>query len=221
MNKEEKKVGSGKKKIITPGIVALAFVAAIAVFAVMLYTEKKVVAAENTVSVVVSRELIENGRELGSDNIDELFYVAKVPESLVPLGAIVDASALDNKTSKIDIAKGSIVTDGMFSQTDVVKSLMKEPVMACFKADDLYQVVGGIIRKGDEVHIYTEMDDGSIKLRWSNVQVVDSFDSKGDPVNTYEEGRTTRFNIYIEKSDVEEFYRMMDSKRVRIVKKCE
>ena len=37
----------------------------------------------------------------------------------------------------------------MTSQKD-----MTQPVVAGFKADDLYQVVGGVLRSGDRINIY-------------------------------------------------------------------
>lgn len=42
----------------------------------------------------------------------------------------------------------------MFTAVNDITKDMTQPVVAGFKADDLYQVVGGVLRSGDRINIY-------------------------------------------------------------------
>ena len=52
------------------------------------------------------------------------------------------------------IEKGSVVTRGMLESEEQITGEMEEAVIAGFRAEDLYQAVGGVLRAGDRIHIY-------------------------------------------------------------------
>ncbi|MBQ7926444.1 MAG: hypothetical protein IJ335_09150 [Lachnospiraceae bacterium] len=117
------------------------------------------------------------------------------------------------------VEKGTLVTRGMFESVERVLAEMKEPVVAGLKAEDLYQVVGGILRPGDRIHIYLLGQDGEIRLLRDDVYVQQTFDTHGNPVEPGD-GVTAvyRLNVYMEKRDVDEFYGDLSTGTLRIVK---
>ncbi len=205
-----------RKGNMTPGLVVAAFAAALVVYALLIYTEKKAMAKEETVYVAVAAAEIKKGDELSGENAAGLMELREVPKSLAYEGVVLDLNELEGKQAFIGIKKGEMISTDMAAEVFKPKSEMKEPVLIGFKAEDYYQTAGGRIRPGDRIHIYLQDEKGEIGLRWSNVYVADAFDSAGDPVAVSDAGKTLRYNIYMEKGDVEEFYRKLDAKLVRI-----
>lgn len=205
---------------IAPGIILGSFICAIAVFFALLYTEKRAMAAGEYETVVVANENILRGESFDESNIDKFFSKLQVPKNLVPEGAVRSIDDLLGKKSDCALYGRTIITEKMFTSENDIKGTMKEPVLACFKAEDLYQAVGGILRSGDKIHMYMVDESGIVKLKWSDVTIVNAFDNAGNEVTLASADKSIRFNVYMEKADVEEFYHLLDSKRVRIVKVC-
>ena len=102
---------------------------------------------------------------------------------------------------------------------DEIVQEIKDPVIAGFKAEDLYQVAGGVLRAGDRIHVYTVTDERETVLLWENVYVQGVFDQAGARI---ENGDTStaaqRLNVYLAKEDVEAFYSGLASGMLRVVK---
>ena len=113
------------------------------------------------------------------------------------------------------------MTGGMFEKMTDILGKMEEPVVAGLKADDLYQVVGGTLRAGDRIHIYSVTGEKEAVLIWENVYVKEVFDQTG---NRIESGNSVaaaqRINIYLDKADVIGFYSELASGAMRVVKVC-
>ncbi len=199
-----------------PALIGMAFLAAIAVYVFLLYTEKKTLAREAEVAVLVSTAEIKKGFITTNENKKTSIGIKNVPESMVPEGAYYAEDELEAAVALLNIPAGSILTRDMFEDMNNITNEMKSPVLVGLKVDDLYQSAGGSIRTGNRVHIYLQDDNDKVRLRWSGIYVADAFDSGGNELFESDEGRAVRFNIYLEKSDVEEFYNGLDSKRLRI-----
>ena len=99
-------------------------------------------------------------------------------------------------------------------------TVVSEPVVAGLRAEDLYQVVGGVLRAGDRIHIYRVDEEGKAVLAWENVYVQGVFDQSGTAISN--EDRNTaaqRINVYLDKKVVEEFYSQLNAGALRIVKR--
>ena len=239
---------SGGKRNILPGACVLGLVIAIIIYAVMLNTEKNVLSDYARASVYVAVKDIPTGQPITSENFQEYFALKEIDEKIVPAAAFGSSDQLEGLVALYKIDSGSIITSGMFDTVNEITKDMENPVIAGFKADDLYQVVGGVLRAGDRIHIYrvvedenagntvvTEADDGTdgenannekaaaagAVLMWENIYVQDVFDQTGNRIISGDvETSAQRINVYLDKSDVEAFYAELASGTLRVVKDC-
>ena len=122
----------------------------------------------------------------------------------------------------LNIEEGVFLSQGMFEQWNDIVGDMKAPVVAGFKADDLYQVTGGVLRAGDRIHIYTVSEDGQAGLIWENVYVEQVFDSAGTAIKGEDRvSPAQRLNVYLDAEDVERFYTELARGTLRVVKVCD
>lgn len=204
------------------GCIITAMIAAVAVFAVMLQIEKNMLSGYEKGEIYIAVTEIPKGQILTEENIDNYMSLQKVDVQLIPDTAIWNRGGLMGLSAKYDIEKGVLLTRGMFVSVDEAAESIGEPVIAGIKADDVYQLAGGVLRAGDHVHIYNSDEEGKVKLKWSSVYVQQVFDSSGKAIGN-EDTKTAaqRLNIYIDKSDVESFYSELNSGSLRVVKVCE
>ena len=218
MKGKENKV-KRKARAVAPGVVIAAFAAAAVVYGVLIYTEKKLTEKEPERIVAVATEKLNKGSDIYLEGPGKNVEFKSVPESLVPEGAS-DITDPGRFYAVCEISKGSILTESMLSDKSSAKRRMTSPVLIGFKAEDYYQTAGGKIGKGDKIHIYVEDEEGEVTLRWSDVYVADAFDASGEEIDPKEGGKSVRYNIYLEKKDVEEFYEKMESKSIRVALAC-
>ena len=101
---------------------------------------------------------------------------------------------------------------------------MEEAVIAGFRAEDLYQAVGGVLRAGDRIHIYCIDKEETAKEKpvWKNLFVQQVFDQNGNAIDS---GDTTtpaqRINVYMDNGKVDDFYRNLAKGSLRVVKVCD
>lgn len=212
------KVQNRKRAFWTGSIIA-AFVAAAAIFILMLQIEKNVLANYEKGYIYVASREIPKGTLLTEENIFSYLELKELDVGCIPKTALVDGSSHAGRMATFSIDKGVLLTEGMFEEMDAVTQDMMEPVIVGFKAEDLYQVVGGVLRAGDFVHIYVVTGEGQTQLVWQDVFVEQVFDSAGNVIASGD--RTTsaqRINVYLDKSDVEEFYTHLAGGSLRVVK---
>ena len=202
------------KNKIWNGSILAAFIAAAAVFAVMLQTEKRTLAEYEKKEVYVAATDIPRGEEMTQENIEDYVTPLEIDQRIVPGTAVMDRESLYGRITVCDIGQGSVITGEM-----------TEPVIAGFRAEDLYQAVGGVLRAGDRIHIYCidkDKDDFfGENPGWQNLFVQQVFDQSGNIIPC--EDTTTpaqRVNIYLDNKNVEEFYRNLAKGSLRVVKIC-
>ena len=113
-----------------------------------------------------------------------------------------------------------MITKAMLLDLDKMLQDMSEPVVAGFKAEDLYQVVSGTLRSGDRIHIYTvDLDTRSTYLVWENIFIREVFDGSGVMIGAEDKVTAAqRINIVMEKENVEQFYSELAAGSLRVVK---
>ena len=200
------------------GIAAL--VAAVAMFIVMVQVEKNVLENYEKGIVLVATHTIPKGKLITGENLSQYFTTMELDIGCIPDTAITDVEQMNGLVAQCQVEQGVVVTKGMFENLNEILQKMEEPVIAGFKADDMYQVAGGVLRSGDRIHIYT-VTDGQAVLAWESVYVQQVFDSTG--ANISNEDDTTvaqRVNVYLEKEDVAAFYTGLAMGNLRVVKVC-
>lgn len=204
------------------GSMIAALIAAVSIFIIMLETEKNVLQQYEKGNILIAGREIPKGQIITTENAYLYFEALELDRNCIPQTAITAMEDVVEMVSATNIEQGVLLTRGMFETRDEITADMKTPVIAGFKAEDLYQVVGGVLRTGDRINIYRVGENGETKLIWKNVFVQQVFDNVGNPIGS-EDGLTAaqRINIYMEQDNVEQFYTNLGTGTLRVVKVCE
>jgi hypothetical protein len=201
------------------GATFAAFLAAGASFAVLLWVEKNQLSDYEKTTVYAATGEIPAGQLITKENLEEYFQKKEIDASMVPACAITEADAVKDGVAKIQIGQGVFLTEGMFQPVERIAAGMKEPVVAGFRAEDLCQVVGGVLRSGDRIHVYASEEGMGTFLIWENVFVQQVFDAGGKVIESGDvDTAAQRINVFLDKEDVEAFYTRLDQASLRVVK---
>ena len=204
------------------GSIAAALVAAIAIFAVMLQMEKNMLTQYEKGVIYVAAKAIPKGQEITADNASIYLERRELDLNCIPETALCSEEQVVELTAVSDIEKGVLLTMGMFQQRNDITERMEEPVIAGFKAEDVYQVAGGVLRRGDRIHVYNADEEGHVSLKWSNLFIQQVFDMSGVTIGNEDSVTSAqRINIYLDKSEVEQFYTELSTGSLRVVKVCD
>ena len=192
------------KNRIWNGSILAAFVAAMAVFVFLLQTEKRVLTEYEKEQVCVVTAAIPRGEKISAENAEQYITVMEIDKRIVPETALKSTEAASGRIAAYGVEQGMVLTTGMLRALSEITEQMREPVIAGFRAEDLYQVVGGVLRAGDRIHIYC---------------VEQEFDRNGAAIGG-DDGTTPaqRVNIYMEKERVADFYAALAQGSLRVVK---
>lgn len=245
--KKEKVTRDKKEKSILPGVIIVSLVVATVVYAVLLNAEKAALSDYAKGSVYIASKPIPKGQLITAANAGDYLTLKEIDQSLIPASAITDLAELADLISVYSIDQGSLLTEGMFDKVLDITQDMAEPVIAGCKADDLYQIVGGVLRAGDRINIY-QVDEQAAKadgnqeqplydydtesewkeetsmagLVYGNVFVQQVFDQSGSIIDSSDTTTPAqRLNIYLDNDDVASFYAALAQGSLRVVKICE
>ncbi len=209
----------GKKRILT-GAAFIALLAAAATYCILLGVEADLMNDYAKGRVLVAGKEIAEGVVLTEENVREYIQEKEMDVKLIPGTAVVDWEALYQKITASPIDAGSVVTASMLEDLNEVWSSLRQPVLAGFTAEDLYQVVSGVLRSGDRIHIYVvDKETGLASLLWENIFIRDVFNSAGEQIDAENHAASAqRVNILMEKEDVERFYTELSNGSLRVVK---
>lgn len=203
------------------GGVVIALAAAVAVFAVMLQVEKNALAGVEKGTVVTAIATIPKGQLITAENREAYLGLREMEASLIPEHAALTPEELVGRMTVYAVDSGTVMTAGMFCDMNEMTEGMEEPVVAGFKADDLYQVVGGVLRAGDRIHVYSVSENHEANLIWENLFVQEVFDQAGRQIQSGDTATSAqRINVYLNKADVERFYSELATGTLRVVKVC-
>lgn len=211
--------GKNRERWKTGGILA-ALIAAAVVFAVMLQTEKNLLTRYEKGIIYTAGKPIPKGLLITEDNREIYFREQELDRSCIPETALTSPEQAEGLMAAYDIDSGTLLTSGMFEEVNLILAEMEEPVIAGFKAEDIFQVAGGILRAGDRIHIYSVREEETV-LIWPEVFVQQVFDAAGNGIGN--EDRITaaqRVNVYLDKEEVNRFYAELSGGSLRAVKVC-
>lgn len=217
----KKVVHKGVSRIWIGSIIA-ALIAAIAIFVVMMQMEKNMLLKYEKGRIMVAAREIPKGQMITEENYEAYFAELELDKNCIPDTALVSAEQIRDMVAVAPIEKGVLLTGGMFEEVDQITGDMQVPVIAGLKAEDLYQVVGGVLRTGDRINIYRIGEEGEAHLNWQNIFVQQVFDNAGASIsNDDTETAAQRINVYLEQANVEEFYSQLATGTIRVVKVCD
>lgn len=203
------------------GMIA-AFFAAVMLFLILLQIERKMMEAYEKETVLVAICEIPAGHSLTEEDCRSMFAQREMDKALCPAAVLQNGEELAGMVPCYDIDMGSILTRGMFSGVEEITGYMAEPVVAGLRAEDLYQVAGGVIRAGDRIHIYSVNEEKRVGRAWENLWVQSVFDQSGREIhNPDQTSLAQRINVYLDKKDVSEFYTQLATGTLRVVKVCQ
>lgn len=202
------------------GISLTALAAAAAMFVILVQMEKNVLAEYEKGEVYVAAHSIPKGQMITAENYLDYFIIKEMDKKLIPGTALTTLKQVQDMAAIYDVEQGTHLTEGMFEALRDIWAGMEEPVIAGFRAEDIYQVAGGTLRAGDRIHIYVVKDEIA-RLAWENIYVQQVFDASGGSIsNTDQTMAAQRINIYLDKSDIAAFYSEMADGSLRVVKLC-
>lgn len=215
MNKREK-----EKRNIMPGVILVAFLASIATFFLLLNMEKNALEAYEKVMVWTTKCELAKGLELNNNSIQECFVQVEIDKDRVPGKVIETPETLVGKRTMFVIAQGTILTETMFSDEENYREGMHNPIIAGCKGDDLFQLVSGVLRKGDWVNIYLVNEElGETYMLWENIMVYQAFDASGNVIPSEDTVTpAARVNLLLEEGYTEQFYKELSTGSLRLVK---
>lgn len=204
------------------GSILVALFAAITVFATMLQLEKNMLTQYEKGSIYVATKEIPKGQIIRKDNWEQYMVEKELDRAVIPRTALGNPEQIQNMAALYGIEEGVLLTQGMFETQEEITAEMQAPVIAGFKAEDMYQVAGGILRAGDRVHIYNVSQEGMATLVWKDVYVNQVFDASGKSISNADTSSVAqRLNVYMDSADVEKFYSELETGSLRVVKVCE
>lgn len=209
-----------REKLRTGGVIA-ALVASVAVFVVMLQVEKNILTGYEKGAIYTAVTEIPKGQLITEGNLDQYFVEQQLDKNCIPSAALVSSEQVVGLVAVFDIDQGVLLTDGMFQSMSRIEEEMEHPVIAGFKADDIYQVAGGVLRAGDRVDIYSVREEET-SLVWSRVFVQQVFDASGTAISNGDKVTAAqRINVLLDKSEVADFYSELAAGSLRAVKLLE
>ena len=215
MNKKEK-----EKKNIIPGVILVAFLASIATFFLLLNMEKNALEDYEKVMVWTAKCELAKGFEINAKSISECFEQVEINKDRVPGRVIENPEMLIGKRTELILSQGTILTESMFSDEENFRKGIYYPIIAGCKGDDLFQLVSGVLRKGDLVHIYMVNDElGETYMLWDNIMVYQAFDASGNVIASEDTVTpAARVNLLLEEGYTEQFYKELNAGSLRLVK---
>lgn len=209
-----------EKKHIMPGVILVAFLASVATFFLLLNMEKEALRDYEKVEVWMTGCQLAKGMEMTEGSVTQCLVLTEVDKAKVPGELVEDPFLLVGKRTEIELPAGTILSPAMFSEEDTYIESLYNPVIAGCKGDDLFQLVSGVLRKGDFVHIYTVNEElGETYLLWENIMVHQSFDASGNAIASEDIATpAARVNLLLEEGYTEQFYNELNAGSLRLVK---
>lgn len=222
MGRKKTETGAVRAIKLWTGAIFAAFLATAAIYAALLQAEKNALAEHEKGEVCFAVKDVPKGQLITEENAGEYFVMTAVDVKLIPETAIREPGEIIGRIAAGHVDQGAMLTAGMFQTINDVTAGMKEPVIAGFRAEDLSQLVGGVLRAGDRIHVYASEEDGETVLIWENVYVQQVFDASGGFIENADlAGAAQRINVFLDKENVEEFYSRLQKGTLRVVKAWE
>lgn len=206
-----------KKRNFKKTIISL--LVAIIVFIGLLIIESSILTPNGTAQVFVATDEIQKGVEINDSNIDTYFKPKNVDGELAVTNYISNKEDLLNLIANETINKGEVISANSFVDKDDVLSKIENPVEVSFKATDISQTVGGILRQGDMIDIsIINSTTNEVEKVLSDVYVTKAMSSDGQELTREQELSAMVINIIISSKDEEKLNSKLNLGTIRVSK---
>ena len=189
-----------KKRNLKKTIISL--LVAIIVFFGLLIIESSILTPNGTAQVFVATDEIPKGVEINDSNIDTYFKSKNVDGGLAVTNYISNKEDLLNLIANETINKGEVISANSFVDKNDVLSKIENPVELSFKATDISQVVGGILRQGDMIDIsIINSTTNEVENVLNNVYVTKAISTDGQEIERGEDRSAMIINIIVSEED--------------------
>lgn len=200
--------GGVSAKVILYSIIVTA-----ALYAVLVFIEKSIVNSDDRSQVYVAVKEVPQNLEISEINIAEYFKFVDRPDSAIPDGCIVQDTGLVGHITDRTISKNEIVTVNSLSTRDERTKDITHPIEVSLNASNLSQFVGGVLRTGDYINIWSVKsctvngeDVTETKQICSHAYVTRAFSSSGEAAAEGDSDMAAMIiNIVISEEQEEEF----------------
>lgn len=150
-----------QRGVLNVRVLIYSFIVTMTLYAIMLFVEGKVLKQEDYTAVYVAQTDIAENTMISADNAGMYFSLEQRRSDWLPVGCVTDMTQLLGMMTAQDIAVNEILTMGKLSDTDRRTEGMEAPVEVSLNANNLSQVVGGVLREGDRINIWSVSENNS------------------------------------------------------------
>lgn len=222
---KQNKSDNGSHSSIRVRSFVFCLIAAFILYMVMLYIERSVLNSDEKVPVYVTGKEIVKDTLITEENAADYLVCEERSVSELPQGYITDIKEVTDMITDRTYAKNEVITiSGFVSEQDRVSEI-ENPVEVSLNANTLSQVVGGVLRAGDYINIWSVQTASAYDLKTtqavricSHAYVTRAFTSSGVQIDrdATEEQATTVINIVIPADKEEEFNLALANGTIRV-----
>lgn len=145
-------------------VLVYSFIVTLILYAFMLFIERTILKSEEHTTVYVAQTDINENTMLTAENIPVYFAAMQRRSDWLPADSVTDMTQLLNMLTSRKIAQNEVITSDILLSRDTRTDGIVLPVEVSINANNLSQVVGGILREGDRINIWsvTELNDCGI-----------------------------------------------------------
>lgn len=211
--KKAQEDGSEPKKGISAKVILYCIIVTAALYVLLIFIEKSIVNADDKAQVYVTVKEVPDNLEISELNIAEYFKIEDRPESVIPDGCITQAEQLVGHITDRALLKNEIITVTSLSTQDERTKDIAHPIEVSLNASNLSQFVGGVLRTGDYINIWSVKSytvNGETITETENIcnhaYVTRTFSSSGEAAAEGDSDMATMIiNIVIPAEQEEEF----------------
>lgn len=206
-------------------VLVYSFIVTLILYAVMLFIERTVIQSDEYTMVYVAQANIDENTMLTADNVGLYFAAEERRSDWLPDNCVTDMTQLLDMITVRSIRKNEIITGDLLSSQDGRIEGIDSPVEVSINASNLSQVVGGVLREGDRINIWsvTELNNNGVSVVEAEkicdyAYVTRVFTAAGVQVkrNPQDEGSAMVVNIIIPGKKEEEFNVALEKGTLRI-----
>lgn len=198
----------------------LVIVIAIAIFAMLISIEQSQINKYERIDIAVAYTEVPRGTKITEENVDTYFKIEKCSNNLKSEHNITELSNLIGMYAKNNIHKSTVLQKEEFASYNFVNESITDEVSVSFSVSSLDAAMNGTLRMGDVIRIYVVSDQNGEITECLPYEVIieNVYDSTGKLIAPTDLAIASNFSITIDKSDEGDFYELINTGSVKVVK---